>query len=389
MGVLSYQTALTQVQDALQNTIGLALGKRIVVANLAALTAIRGQGQMNRQLAFVTATGGVFRFVKFSTATPDGVTVIKPVDVTTGPGRWLLTSSPIVDPSGTAISSLSTGYLRRVMLWSGEKSAEVWKTRIMGQRPACILQFAGETKTPHANQRGALAEKVYHFALWGVSQNLRPDLEAEYGSPIAAEAADDPGIARIMGDLEYLLDGLTGAEMGIDGVDFLMMAEAQPTIEDYDDREFVWIVPLDVRVTVGKEDPARQPLTTLYAQANAAQLHAEDTFDSLNYRVIGLDILPCAGLTAAITDGSLVINGAPLALTSIPAHTFTASRYTYRDVSALGVWTYVEAFSDLNEPPVTTGSLRIGVTTTDAAGVVADRILIASSAPIGPNNQIV
>src|SRR5579871_303895 len=288
MGVLAYPTALATVQDALVSTIMLGLGVREQVADLAALAAIPSRSGntnaiLDRKLCYVVSPGAVYRFAQYSTATPDGLNVIQPLDAGAGPGRWLLTSSPILDVTGTAISSVATGYLRRVMLWAGERSDRIWKVRILGQRPAVILQFTGETKTIHANQRGALAEKTYHFSLWGVSQNLRPDLEAEKGSPIAAEAAIDPGVARIMGDLEYFLDGLRGADMGVDGLDYLMMGAHQPGIEDYDGREFVWTASLDVRVTIGKEDPPiRSLVTDLLVQAEDTQLHAQVTFDKNN-----------------------------------------------------------------------------------------------------------
>src|SRR5689334_9898093 len=120
MGVLAYPTALATVQDALVSTIMLALGAREQVADLAALAAIpsRSGGTnaiLDRKLCYVAAVTNVYRFSQYSTATPDGVNVVVPGDVGTGSSRWLRTSSTILDPTGTPISSVASGYLRRVM----------------------------------------------------------------------------------------------------------------------------------------------------------------------------------------------------------------------------------------------------------------------------------
>lgn len=393
MGVLQYPTALATVQDAIVSTITLALGVRETAADLTALAAIpsRSGGTiaiLDRKLCYVTGPATVYRFSQYSTAAPDGTNTIAPNDASGASGRWLLMSSTILDATGTALSSVPSGYLRRVMVWAGERSDKIWKVRILGQRPAVILQFTGETKTIRANQRGALTEKTYHFSLWGVSQNLRPDIEGEKGSPIAAESAADPGVARIMGDLEYLLDGLRGVDMGIDGLDFLQFGANQTGIEDYDGREFVWTAPLDVRVTIGKEDPARAELTSLYVQPYNVQLHSQSTFDSLNYVQGGLAIAIGAGFSKAPSDGSAVIAGAVVTVTSAAAHSFTANRATWRDLNANGSWTYTETYTDGTPPTLAAGALRVAVTFTDFAGVVDDRFIAATAQPAGPNNQI-
>lgn len=394
MGVLQYPTALATVQDALVNVIGLALGARLPFATLATLAAHASRGASGSQsiadkrLAYVTAATKVYRYSVFSTAAHDGSTVIKPNDAGTGPGRWLITSSTVLDGAGVALSSVSAGYLKRIMLWAGERSAKVWKERILGLRPAVVLQFTGETKEIRANQRGGLCEKQYHFSLWGVSQNLRADIEAEKGSPITAEAAADPGVARIMGDLEFYLDGLNGSQLGVDGLDFIMLGAAQPGIEDYDGREFVWTAPLDVRVTIGREDPDRQTLTDAYLQANDVQRHAQVSFDANNYVVSGLQIDVGAGFNKAPANGSAVIAGATVVVAGAPLHAFTASRATWRDLNPNGTFTYVESYTDDREPAVTSGALRVGVTLTDWAGVTEDRYIAATSIAVGPNNQI-
>ena len=265
MHVLEYQTALKVTQDALMDTIRLGLGYRIPMADLTALVALNSAGVRNKALAYVTSVTNVFMLDKNSVAVVDGSTILAPTDVGAGAGRWLKQTSTILDPAGVALSEVATGYVKRVMLWSGEFTEDIWKARILNQRPSVVLQFGGETKDIESNQRGNLTRKQYHFSVWGVSQNLRPDLEAETGSPFAADS-DDPGVIRIMGDLEYLLDGLNGTEMLVDGIDFLMMEAAQPGVENYDGREYIWTAALDVRVTVGKLNTTVLPITSIFVQ---------------------------------------------------------------------------------------------------------------------------
>jgi hypothetical protein len=390
-GVLPYATGLSRVQDALVSTIELAFSQRQTVADLVALAATPSRSGtsvavLDRSLAYVTSAVAVYKFSQYSTLSASA-TVVVPDDAGSLPGRWLLTSSPILAVDGTAISSVATGYLRRVMLWAGERGEKAWKVRVLGQRPAVVVQFLGETKTIRSNPRGALAEKEYHFSLWAVSQNLRPDLEGEKGSPVSAEAVADPGVARIMGDLEDILDGLNGDYLGVDGVDYLKFGAQEPGVEDYDGREFVWTVPLDVRVTIGKEDrPTRYSFTTLFAQSEDVQLHGQPAVDSLNYLISGLTV-PLGGFTQTPAPGSAYVAGA-LVNSTPPAHTFTASRATYRDLRPDSSLVYVETWSDDTPPLVTDGALRIGVTFTSFSGVIEDRLLVASVSPVGPNNEI-
>lgn len=397
MGVLSYQTAVATVQDALINVIRLALQRRLTQATLVTLAAIpsRGSGGTGNAIldgthCYVTAQGKAYRWSQYSTTPGDGLNVIVPSDAAGGPGRWLITSSTILDPNGVALSSVPTGYLKRVMLWAGQdRNEEVWKTRVLGQRPCVILAYAGESKEVKANQRGALKLSLFRFVLMAVSQNLRPDLEGEKGSPISTEATTDPGVARIMGDLEYLLDGLRGVDMGVDGLDFLMLEAAQPAIEDYDGREFLWTIDLTARCTVGKEDPpTRQPLSQAFLQAQDTQLHQQPTFDPENYVVSGLVIGTGPGFVAAPTDGSAEIGGVLVTVAGAPPHTFTPSVATWRDLKPDGTFTYPESSSPDFPPAVTTGALRVAVTITDPSGIVEDRPIAATSMPVGPNNQI-
>ena len=388
MGIMRYNIALKTTQDAILDIIRLALGVRIPVADLTGLVAIPSPGVRNKAPAFVANAGYVFVYDKDSVLAPDGRNVLTPTDVGSGSGRWIKQTSQILDPTGTPLCQVEFGYVKRVMLWSGEFSDDAWRIRVLNQRPAVILQTGGETKNIESNQRGNFTRKQYHFSVWGASQNLRPDLESETGSPVSADS-DDPGVIAIMGDLEYLLDGLTGEELGVDGFYFMMLDAAQPGIEDYDGREYVWAAPLDARITAGKWNQTATPVNALFAQFQEARLNEQTVADPANYIMSGLGIAIQTGFTAAPADGSAMIGGIEVDITGAPSHTFTPDRATYRDLLPDGSYTYIETYTQDPEPPVTATALRIAVTFTDFAGIIEDRPIAMQLENYGPNNQIV
>jgi len=62
--------------------------------------------------------------------------------------------------------------------------------------------------------------------------------------------------------------------------------------------------------------------------------------------------------------------------------TFAATSDTYRDLKPDGTWTYVAVAAGSKPPPVTSGALRVAVTTTDGASITGDRFLCSSSVPL-------
>ncbi len=273
-GVLPVRGALSQIETALLDVIGLALGKRHpAVADIAALAAVVTFGASSSNslisgvIRYVTADAVCYVWRATSTAaTASGVVV--PLDrvTPTKPGRWLIATSEIVNPDGDELRAVQSGYLKATALYQGERSAEEWDQRIISRRPAVMIQFTGETSDQASNLRGGLKVKRYHFAVWGISYNLRSGTEAALGSGVSAEAAADPGIVAIMADLEDLLDGTTGAELAVDGIDFLSFGDVSPSLENLSQREFMWSAPLDVRCTVGKEDRIRNSFDLAYLQ---------------------------------------------------------------------------------------------------------------------------
>lgn len=273
-GVLPVRGARGIVERALQDTISLALRRRgPVSANLVALAAAPTIGAgpttalVDGDLRFVTTAGVCY--VWRESATSGGV---QPNDrVASGkPGMWFATSSPIIDPTGAALSTLTTGYLKAVAIYQGETSDQDWDTRIFAHRPAVLIQYVGESGEQKSNLRGAIKIRYYHFAIWAISFNARGGYEAALGSPVTSEAAIDPGVSNICDDLEDLLDGLTGGQMLTDGIDHLRLQDFAPKIErgtgTLPQRLFVWQADLDVRATVGKEDrPPRHTFDTATA----------------------------------------------------------------------------------------------------------------------------
>ena len=86
------QTALTSIETALRDTILDGLGHCLTVATLAALRALPSAGMRDGKRAFVTAATLRYRFSRYSTATDNGTTIIKPTD-SPATGRWLATTS--------------------------------------------------------------------------------------------------------------------------------------------------------------------------------------------------------------------------------------------------------------------------------------------------------
>lgn len=303
---LYYPTAIQQVQDALLDVIALAFMKRDpVVADLAALAALPTVGASNsnatqdRSIRLVATEGDcwIWRFMSTAAA---GANVVVPTDrVASGkPGRWHRTSSPIQNVDGQVISAQSSGYLKNVALWAGERTGADWDLRILHRRPAVILAFVGEDMGEFdSSPRGLMSSGVIRLETWACSFNARAQLEAERGSDVAAEAAADPGVARISGDLKNLLHGLQGVQLdiyagrdsdtaagGIGGIDHMLVGNVNPFIEDLAGREYVWTRSLDVQVTTMKRGPSPVALDTLTGQGTA---------DALDYPVD--TIIPSVG----------------------------------------------------------------------------------------------
>lgn len=376
MADLAVTTALTTIEEGLRDRLLLGLGQRFTpaAATVSALRAYASASSKHHALRYVTAAGYTYRFNRYSTGVDDGDAVIKPTDNPTA-GRWLKTTSTV-----------QTGYARAVELYEGESAAEDIIARFAA-RPAIVVVYQGEANTPISQNAGALYDYRPRFAIWMVSSNLRGEHQAATGSQISTEAAADPGANRMLGDVKSLL---AGSDLDVTGVKWVELGAAERAYTSLADRLMVYQLSVEVRATVHIPDESLVTLDsvrTFDAQRQLVNLHGDDEFDSDNYLVSGITVPTGTGLTKSVASGSAKINGATVAYAG-ESRAFAASTDTYRDLGTGGTLTFVERSNGQDEPSVTSGALRIGVTVTDASGVTEDRIIAATLVNFGAVDQI-
>lgn len=376
MADLSITTALTVIEQALQTALLVALGKCVTTATLTTLRGLASKDRAHGELAYCTAAVYRYRFDRYSTAADDGSTVIKPTDNPTA-GRWLRTTS-----------TSSTGYLKGVELYEGESAAGEILARLRAKVPSAVIVWEGSENRPISQIPGALYDYRPRFAIWMVSTNLRPEHQAVTGSQITAESTADPGVNRILGDVKAALAGSTLSDQaGIKWVELLGERRAYTSLAD---RLMVYQLDVEVRATVHRPDTDSYMLDDprmFDVQRQLVDLHDQEEWDGDNYVVSGIAVPTGASLTQTISGGSAYVN-ATAATYASAAKTFTASRDTYRDLSTAGALTFVEVLNGGAAPAVTTNCLRVGVTVTDASGVVSDRYICATKANFGDVDQV-
>lgn len=199
---MSSTDLLTRIELGLQAVLLARLGFRKTVADPSSLAALTSTARGHNELVFVTSTGVVWLFDKFSRAAASS-TVVVPADHPSA-GRFRLTTW-----------SGSSGYLRAVELYQGESSAEKILARFGSRRPALMIAYQGGDNTPLSAVAGALYDFRPNFHLWILSSNLRSDQEATIGSSVGTEAERDPGINCILEDCKK---SLAGNDLSVDGV---------------------------------------------------------------------------------------------------------------------------------------------------------------------------
>lgn len=403
MTYLDVRTAVTTVERALVEALSLAYQIRHeAAADLAELKGVISKGGSsnaipNRALRYVQSEGVVYRWMTYSSNAEALPYVVLPADrAETSKGRWeRQTSSVTVGPNYfRPVHRERTGYARLVQLWQGSE-AEEGLNRIFGQSPAFTVRWTGDQLTTKGNQR-ALYEANLPFEVWCYARNYRQDWEALEGSPVASEAAVEPGLWRMMGDVRYLLAGTDlGLAPGIRYID--IQGQGQILHEDEAERRFVGIVPITVRAAYSIPDEDLAPLGEVWIQGQSVgmgyhiladqSLRARTTFDPANYVALGYQIFPSAGLSAAPTAGVAYL--ANQVVSSIPPpHTFTANMDTYRYLAPSGLMVYLEVAVDGPVPPVPAGHMLIGMTRTDGAGVINDALLCSYAMDRGESYRI-
>lgn len=257
MPALNPHTATTDVERALQSTIALKLRRRYpAVATIAALRAWATVGgeedtglSSNFDDAFVelvpvTASGAVYSWSAVSTATDDGAAVVCPTDRVAGslPGRWLVTTS-----------TSTAGYADAVRIYEGESAEEPFLIRMAARIPSIGIMWKGERNPDKESQiPGAFYRVVMDFEIWASSRNLRRGNEASLGSLVTGEAAEDPGVMRIIGDLRACLGG---SDLGLtDGIDYVYLGAHSKVVEDLGEGLFIHSLAIRIPATLRFED---------------------------------------------------------------------------------------------------------------------------------------
>jgi hypothetical protein len=393
-GGLTNRGATKRIEDVIRTAIVLALRKRTyTVASIAALRAITSVGASGSQaitdwtLTAVTGSG-LYRWSTFSTATDDGTSVIKPTDAGTA-GRWIAVENPggMSTPlmlRGTDVTDIASGYLKQVALYEGERTDDELEGRIFAQRPCVVLEFVGATKERIGTQPGALSHRCYNFQLWIVDNNARGDLTAHRGSEVAAELAVSPGAYNIAADLEDLLDGATGEQLGEVAIGYSFTGATTLIDKQLADRgRIILQVELGVWATTGKQDNDAVDFESIRGQLKTAIVRppGEDV-DPDNVIVEGLNVTMGIGLTRSPASGSAKIDGTLVEYTATP-HTFAAFTDTYRDLASDGTLTFTEVAIGADAPDQADGTLRVGYTRTDAVGVDSDVLLAPTLRNLG------
>lgn len=380
---LNFRNAATLIELAVFHAVNRALRRRLpAAADVVALRSLatRGASSFARRdddLIYVAAQGVCYEWSTASALADDGDSVIAPGDAG-ATGRWL--KGP---------SKVQGGYLLDVRLYEGEQSEDELLDRLLGQLPAVAIRWVGADHEPQSQVPGSLYKYQNDFELWAASSNYRGSAlpEAVVGSAVAAEAAKDPGVNAILGDLKKALAGKTGEELGQPGIAYAEIGREQPVYRSLSERLFVFSLALRVHATVQNPDDDLVELTSLTVQRQFGDLHAQEAFDPLNYVSSGLAVQLGAGLVTWSLAGAAKVAGAGVSYPG-EVRTFSPFRWIYRDLKADGTMVFIETAINADPPPPTTGALRIGRSETDAGSVIADCFLAATLADLGEPDEI-
>jgi phage gp37-like protein len=382
MPSLTLRTARTDIENAILSQLWLAYGRRAqAVADVAALRALRSEEALPDTLRFVTAKGFVYRWRPFSTAADDGDAFIKPTDVVSGQaGRWEKTTS-----------TSQSGYLIRCELFNeSEKNPEKLLEHLLGSTPAMVLSFQQGRHDPKSSTApGALYKYTAEFTIMVISINERADGDgARQGNPIAGKSTLDPGSAAMVGDAKALL---AGNSLGITDVMFVELGDERPVDIDWHERRVVEELDIFVGATLTNHnpDPDAVPIGRygFNMQLQLAGTGSDAAWDKDNHVTAGMRVPTGGALATTIPSGTVVFAGSPLLVPGTPK-TFGANRATYRDLKSDGTYLFVEADIDQPAPAVSYGALRVGVTITDGASIVADALVGDSLENFGPVNKV-
>lgn len=372
MSYLDVRTAVTTVQRALVDVLRLAFAWREPeAADVEALRQLSIRATADGALRYVVSEGVVYEWAPWSTLAHRPPAVVQPAD-RAGAGRWLRRRSRVTfGPNHYApLHRRRTGYARAVQLYEGETGEQL--ERVFGRKPALLVEWTGDNLVSRG-RNAEIYEVDYEFTVHCISECLRPGPAAMQGSPVAAEAEQDPGLARMIGDVRYLLAGCRlDLEPAVKFCDIQGRAAVQ--IADLAERAFTGTVPITVRASWNIPDEDLVTIGEVWIQGMDADTGEDDHFDPQNFvrRGFRLEWLP--GLVGTPAPGFAMVAGQVVSVAP-PPHLFDASRDTYRDLRPTGELLYQAVAIDGDAPPQEAGTLRIGVTRTDTAGIVSDTLL--------------
>lgn len=209
--MMSVETLITDVESGLLRILRWALGWRLPALPTRAALAGRSVTElMAHALVYVTAVGSCYEWDPESQAVANGTTVIASTTLApTAHGRWLQVVTPLAyGAGGINLGRQQTGYLRVVESYACDDGPEAAIERVMSCLPSTLLQFTGDDVESLSNIPGTFYRCVLNFKLLILSQNLRYAPNATQGPRDPVEAADDPGVYRIVGDLRRVLHGV-------------------------------------------------------------------------------------------------------------------------------------------------------------------------------------
>lgn len=375
---LTMRNFRTTIENAIRDALLLAYRARLgSAATVAALRTRPSLALDDESLVFVSAANRVYRFTPSSTAADDGDLVLKPSDRGARPGRWVKTSSTV-----------QTGYLKRCCLFDGRDDEASIEERLLSANPAMLLSYERTDWKLKSVKPGALQQATLEFEIIVSSNSFRGETETRQGSPFGSEASTDPGTSAMLGDARSLLTSVNlDAPFGLHGVGTVILHSEEMVYQSLAGRMFVEAIKFGVTATVASD--TETDLVTLDRYGIKAQGQLADApsgaFDLDNYSGAGWTV-PTGSRVTTIASGSAIIAGVTVSI-GATAHTFSASKATWRDVVA-GAWVFTEAGLFDPPPAIPTGGFRVGVTYTDATSVTLDALLCSTLYNFGPADKI-
>lgn len=382
---LEIRTAQVQIETAILEALRLAYFYRYPEAQtLSELVGRDAFKLLAGSLTFVATEGVCYRWEPASLLPVLPPYVVAPSTLGDGGnGRWIRESSSLTlgHDFRRPLHTVRTGYAKYVGLYQGEDDEML--ERIYGQAPAFLLEWVRNDLESVGMRHGSLYEFDLSFVVHCLSRNLRDGADALVGSDVPADSgtAPAPGLARMLGDVQYLL---AGSRLGLEpGVKHASIDGSAQIVEtDLAQRWFRAELPLTVRASVHLIDEDLFEDPEVWIARKDAGTAGQEPIDLSNYVAEGLRFVSAPGLTGTPSPGVAYVGG-QLVISTPPPHTFPASSDSYRDLRPDGSLVYRSVPNGSEAPPVTQGAMRIGVTVTDQSRIIADQYLCDYVVPSG------